>query len=240
MSRPRHDSVTAAAPKQIAEPCRPPLPGTRTVGRAIRRRARGPSVWMTTRPTMPARGESPATLALRLCNGGEVQQDCGAAAQLALGLYATAMCLDEMLNDRQPEPRAAFLTRATGVHTVEPLENAGEVLGGDAAARIAHPDDDVVPRALRGHADATTGRRMTHRVIKQIREDLLQRFGIAADSRAVRRSFELHAPVSCPLGEPPPRLARSGFHPDRARLRLPFADTIVDNARRMQRLVDDL
>src|SRR5712691_4762475 len=136
---------------------------------------------MTHGSTVSARGESPAKVALRLCNGREVQHNGGAAAELAFSLHAPAVCLHEVLDDRQAEPRAAFLPRAAGVHTVEALEDAREVLGGDAGAGVGHPNDDVAAVSLRGHADTATPRRMPQRVIKEICEDLLQRVGIAAD-----------------------------------------------------------
>src|SRR2546427_10486553 len=104
---------------------------------------------MTHGSTVSARGESPAKVALRLCNGREVQHNCGAAAQLAFGLHAAAVRFHQVLDDRQSEPRAAFLPRAAGVHTVEALEDAREVLGGHAGAGVGHANDDVAAVTLR-------------------------------------------------------------------------------------------
>src|SRR6266851_10478843 len=105
---------------------------------------------MTHGPRVSARGESPAKVALRLCNGREVQHNCGAAAELAFSLHAPAVCLHEVLDDRQAEPRAAFLARPAGVDPIKPLKNAGQVIGGDAAAGVADLDDRVVSGSMGG------------------------------------------------------------------------------------------
>src|SRR3989442_1850901 len=116
---------------------------------------------MTHGSTVSARGESRAKVALRLCNGWEVQHNCGAAAELAFSLHAPAVCLHEVLDDRQAEPRAAFLPRAAGVHAVEALEDAREGLGGDAGPCVGHPADDVATVTLPGHAETAAHPRLT-------------------------------------------------------------------------------
>src|SRR5689334_2179720 len=68
--------------------------------------------------------------------------DRGAHAGRALRTDLAAVRLDEVLHDGEPEPRTARLARATGVDAVEALEDARQVLGGDAAPRVAHADPD--------------------------------------------------------------------------------------------------
>ena len=50
----------------------------------------------------------------------------------------SAVGLGDVLDDGQPEARAAQLAAARLVHAVEALEEARQVLGGDAAALVAH------------------------------------------------------------------------------------------------------
>src|SRR6267378_4648807 len=126
-----------------------------------------------------------------------------------------------MLHDRQAEPGPAFLAGAAGVHAIESLENAGEVLGRDARAGVADADDSVGAEGLYDDADLAASRRVSQRIVVQVREDLPQRFGIAVDGRGIRGGFECDAPARGTLGERCPRFARSALDVDRSRFRLP-------------------
>src|SRR5204863_1778720 len=90
----------------------------------------------------------------------EVQQDCGAATDFAFGFDAPAVSLHEVLHDRESQSRATLLTRPSGIHAVESLEDAGQVIGGNAAARITHTDEQVGAGTLGQHAYSATRRRM--------------------------------------------------------------------------------
>src|SRR6266850_5678977 len=96
--------------------------------------------------------DSGAVLALRLCNGGDVEQDGGAATQLAFRLDPAPMGLDEVLDDRQTESRASFLARAPRVNAVEALENARQVVGRYSRPGVRDPDEDVIAGALGLHS----------------------------------------------------------------------------------------
>src|SRR6185312_14446749 len=124
----------------------------------------------------------------------EIQDDSGSAPELALRVHAPAVRFHEMLHDRQAESCAAFLAGATGVDAVEPLENAGQLIGGNAGSRIGDPDQRVDPRALGSDTNAAARGRMPQRVVEQVREDLPQRFGVAVDRGRVRGGFECDAP----------------------------------------------
>ena len=60
------------------------------------------------------------------------------------------MSLDEVFDDGQAEPGAAFLARPTGVHAVEALEDAGQVIRPNAGAGVTDSHDNVVSGSLRG------------------------------------------------------------------------------------------
>ena len=64
-------------------------------------------------------------------DGSEGESDGGAGADAALGLDAATVCLDEVLDDRQPESGTALGARAGGIGTVEALEEAWKVRGFD-------------------------------------------------------------------------------------------------------------
>ena len=59
---------------------------------------------------MAERGQSRMTVALRLCNGGEIEQDGRATAELTFGCNASAMGLDQVFDDGESEAGATFLT----------------------------------------------------------------------------------------------------------------------------------
>src|SRR3989304_2625161 len=56
-----------------------------------------------------------------------------------------AVQLDELLADRQPEPRAARAARDRVVELLERLEQARQVLLPDADAAVGHPHVDGLP-----------------------------------------------------------------------------------------------
>ena len=65
------------------------------------------------------------------------------------------MVVEDVLDDRQPEPGAAHLARAGRVDAVEPLRQTGQVLARYALAAIAHRyrDKGVGPAALKRPRD---------------------------------------------------------------------------------------
>src|SRR4051812_14228432 len=65
---------------------------------------------------------------------GEQEAERRADADLALDAERAAVDPGDPLADREPQPEAAGRARADLVDAVEPLEEARQVLGGDAAA----------------------------------------------------------------------------------------------------------
>src|SRR5207244_11127894 len=80
----------------------------------------------------------------------EEHPDRGAFAERARRLDPSAMGLEQMLDDRQPQPRAPLLARAPGIGPVEALEDAGQVLRADPRARVCHGDAPAPRRPVPG------------------------------------------------------------------------------------------
>ena len=64
-----------------------------------------------------------------------------AGGQRALHLDRTAVLTHDMFGDGQPQSRAAHVARARLIHDVETFEDAAEMLGRDADARILNVDN---------------------------------------------------------------------------------------------------
>jgi len=61
-----------------------------------------------------------------------------AGAEGALDVEKTAMAVEDVLDDREPEPGAAHFARPRGVDAVEPLGQSRQMLAGDALALVTH------------------------------------------------------------------------------------------------------
>src|SRR5690348_18480232 len=96
--------------------------------------ARAPA-WWTRRATRVVNRMGLAGLPRR-AGGGEHEPDRRPLARRTLRLHPPALGLHQMLHDGEPQPGAPLVARAAGIGAVEPLEDAGEVLGRDAAARV--------------------------------------------------------------------------------------------------------
>src|ERR1700730_18039126 len=63
-----------------------------------------------------------------------------AGAEGAVDIEKSAVAVEDVLDDREPEPGPAHFARARGVDAVEPLGQSRQVLAGDALALIPHGD----------------------------------------------------------------------------------------------------
>src|SRR6266540_841354 len=107
---------------------------------------------------------------------GYREPERAAAAGLALDAHGPTVRLDDLARDEEAEPDAA---RARARHPVGLLEDAVEVLAGDAFARVAYLDADGAPRDGCADLDPATWRRVAHRVPEQVREHDLDALGVA-------------------------------------------------------------
>ena len=119
---------------------------------------------------------------------GELED--GAAARMGGGAERAVVGLDDGARDRQAQ--AGVLVARVGLVRTgaeEAVEDAAEVLGRDAGASVAHPDDRGRADAPDLHLDGHPRRREAARVVEQVVEDLAEAIGGRARRRwAARRS----------------------------------------------------
>ena len=75
-----------------------------------------------------------------------------------------------MLDDGESQARAARFARAAAVHPVEALGEPRNVLGFDADPRVLHRELGALVRAAPDQADLAPGRRVAHRVAREVAE----------------------------------------------------------------------
>src|SRR5262249_47502287 len=85
-----------------------------------------------------------------------------------------AVQLDQMFNERKPQPQSAMTPRARRVGLSEVLEDERQELRLDALAGVADRDADTVGVALHAQLDAPALGRELDRVCEQVPHDLLQ------------------------------------------------------------------
>ena len=117
------------------------------------------------------------------------------------------MRLDEVFDDRQTEARAPLLPGSARIDTVEPLENAPQVVGRDPRTGIGYPDHGTRAGAVGTDANPASRRGVSQSVVEQVREDLTQRFGVSFNGRGVGRRLELNSLLGGPVGEGTPGIA---------------------------------
>src|SRR4029077_16206590 len=123
---------------------------------------------------------------LRLCNGGrwgKHQADGRAFPRRAFGVDPAIVGLHQMLDDGKPEAGAPVIPGAGGIGTVEPLEDAGEMLRADPGAGIPDLDDHALARRGRPDGDRSPPRRVAQGVVVEVGEDLAEGVGIHRDGQ---------------------------------------------------------
>ncbi len=89
------------------------------------------------------------------------------------------MRFDDMLDDSKPQAAATNASRAILVDTVEPLEDAVEILRWNADAGIPYPDLRERGAGLHLDSDASVGTIVLDGVLDQIGHHLLQTLPVA-------------------------------------------------------------
>src|SRR5207302_2481882 len=97
----------------------------------------------------------------------QVEREAAPATHFALEVHPAAVCLDDVADDGEAEPRGADRPRLA-LH--EPLEDALALVRRDARAAVG--DDDPYLAAVRGRLDGhpSAARRVAERVRHQVRE----------------------------------------------------------------------
>ncbi|KAF1854083.1 hypothetical protein Lal_00005300 [Lupinus albus] len=118
----------------------------------------------------PVRRNRPACAA-----GGEADGGGSAAARFAVDGQAAAMQGHQVATDRQAQPGAAEPPGNAAVGLLKRLKDAGQRVGGDADAGIAHGDGDPAILLLhRTHRHLTAARGEFDRVRQQVQKHLAQ------------------------------------------------------------------
>src|SRR5262245_65434486 len=102
---------------------------------------------------------------------------------MAVDLDATAVCLDDLAGDGEPQARPPSLGG------VEGLEHARQALGRDARTVVADGHRDVCSGARvqrRVDDDTTAGTESVYRVLQDSEQRLLKMDGIGLDLRKLR------------------------------------------------------
>jgi hypothetical protein len=118
---------------------------------------------------------------------GQPEGEAGAAAgTVAVGgeLAVVGMC--DGPRDGQPDA-AATVVLAGGIGPVEPLEDVGERLGGDAAAGVGDVDGDAVRGGVAAEGDRPARGGVAQGVVEEVGQHLPQAGGVAGDHRQIGR-----------------------------------------------------
>ena len=114
-------------------------------------------------------------------------------ADRALEADDTTHAVDDLLDDAQPEPGAAFLPRIAGVRLGELVEYVRLELVGNAGTMIAHGDTDGGLAPGDGHHDLFPARGEFDGIGYEIGEHLRQPVGIGTHVAGDRFGIESHA-----------------------------------------------
>src|SRR5262249_5231830 len=124
-------------------------------------------------------------LNLRMSSQGECEGR--SPAELALDADAPTVGFHNVLDDGEAQTRAAGLTRARLIHTVEPLEDSGLILRHDPDSRVLNVyGDESVVESVRSPLCTAANRRILDRVVDQIDHNLLDLIVIRVDREARR------------------------------------------------------
>src|ERR1039458_259308 len=127
---------------------------------------------------------------LRYRRQGQREVEGCAGAEFAFGPDAAAVGQDDVLDDGQAEAGAAGLAGACFVDAVEALEDAIEVLGGDAGAEVLDGEFDfggnIGLKQPRADANPAAGFAVLEGVLNEVAEDLVHGVGIGQDQRIGR------------------------------------------------------
>ena len=119
-----------------------------------------------------------------------------AGAARVLERDRSAVVLDDLLDDRQPEPAAVG---AVAGAAVEAVEHPRSLLGRNPGPAVAHLERGPRAVAEHGNVDATRRGRVAHRIVDQIGEQGPQRGGGARRGhRLDAREAEIDAAASAP------------------------------------------
>ena len=124
--------------------------------------------------------------------------DHAAAVRLpAFRVDLASVEVDDPLRDRETESRAAVARRACRVGAVETLEDARSVSIGDPGTFVEHLDGHAVVTTFGAYFHGPAAWRVAHRVLEQVRHDLMHTFGITVGSEVRGLDIDRHRDLRC-------------------------------------------
>lgn len=116
------------------------------------------------------------------------------ALPLALGADRSAVKLDELADEGEPDAETAVRPGRPAVGLPEALEGMRQEVGADPLAVVPDDERDVLAAPLDPHVDAAAGRGELDRVRQEVRSHLAQPVGIAVHRPEARseRGGESH------------------------------------------------
>ena len=130
------------------------------------------------------RGSSGSDDVGRAGGAGKHDVEGGSEAEVALRPDGAAVLLDDAAADREAEAGAALLAGVGGFDLLEAVEDAVELVGGDAAAFVDDFQEDGVGGGFGVDANGGGDRRELDRVGEQVGEDLKDAVGVAVEEES--------------------------------------------------------
>lgn len=123
---------------------------------------------------------------------------CRPFLQFALRPRFSAVRLNDMFDNCQPQSRAATFARPRAIHPVEPLEDTVDGIRGDSRPIIRHKNLRVFPISIyfaRAHFYVAFGFAVLDGVVPKVEQNLLETVGISPNDGPRRDLvFERHFP----------------------------------------------
>src|SRR5215207_7878533 len=110
--------------------------------------------------------------------GGKRDHERRAFADVAVDGDLAVHRFDEMLHDREAEPGAAVLPRASRIDPIEAFEEARQMLARDARSVVRDPDEDLAVHVLRLDPNDARLLAVLDRVVDEVQHGALEAFAI--------------------------------------------------------------
>src|SRR4051812_45732411 len=122
---------------------------------------------------------------------GQREDERASVADLAVAPDPAAVHLDEALRKREPEA-GALLLPGTGLRLLKLLEDAVEILGGDARPGVGHGNPHLAVVLRGGDIDQPARRRELHGVREQVEDHLPNASFISRDGVETAVAVQRH------------------------------------------------
>ena len=115
----------------------------------------------------------------------EPEEKSRTVGELAFGADRAAMGEHDVLGDGEAQTGASGLAGASFIDAVETLEEAGQVLGGNAGTEIADEEFYGVRDGASAEHDASAGSTIFHGIVDQVGKDLMDGFAVCEYARQI-------------------------------------------------------